>query len=499
MLPAPNSPFGIDLRELLPAAQWIGAPRNVTACTATCATVLPGDLFAAIVGPDRDGHDEARAAVRRGAAVVLAERELPLAGAPQCIVPDTREAYGLVCQALAGDPSRRLKVIGVTGTAGKTSTCCLIAGVLEAAQVRVGILGSLGYSDGLTTLPLAETTPDAAILAKRLADAEAAGCTHVVLEATSVALAQRRLAGIELDAACITNVRRNHLEYHGSVANYRRAKARLFEYLAPDGLVILNADDPACAGYLASLQNPVLTVGQKSLGEVTAILIERVRSEQTFLLTAGNQSAVVRTRIIGDGHLQNCLIAAAIGLAYGIELTTVVRGLESVERIPGRMDRIECGQPFGVFVDAASTPEALAETLRSLRQVTEGRLLCVLGADPDGQRLQRPEFGRVAECGADVVVLTSAEPGCQAHEPIIAGVLGGCQRPAGVKIRPSRDEAVAFALAAAKPGDTVLIAGRDPVRPAVKNGKAPTVSDRELSRNWLYRHNASQRPQVSPR
>jgi UDP-N-acetylmuramoyl-L-alanyl-D-glutamate--2,6-diaminopimelate ligase len=498
MLPARNSPCGIDLRELLPVAQWIGQPRNVSACTARSATVLPGDLYVAIVSPERDGHDDARAAVRRGAAMVLAERELPLSHIPQCIVPDTREAYGVVCQALAGDPTRRLKVIGVTGTVGKTSTCCLIAGVLEAAQVRVGILGSLGYSDGLATQPLAEATPDAAVLAKRLADAEAAGCTHVVLEASSVALSQRRLSGIELDAACVTNVRRNHLEHHGSVANYRRAKARLFDYLGPDGLVVLNADDPACARYLATLQHPVLTVGQKSLGEVTAILVERVRSEQTFLLTAGNQSAVVRTRIIGDGHLQNCLVAAAIGLAYGIELTTVVRGLESVERIPGRMDRIECGQPFGVFVDAATTPEALALALRSLRQVTEGRLLCVLGADGEGHHSQRPEFGRVAECGADAFVLTSAEPYTQTPESVLAGVLGGCQRPWNVKIRPSRDEAVALALAAAKPGDTVLIAGRDATRPPAKNA-VPVVSDRELSRNWLYRHQQTKRPQVSPR
>ncbi len=302
----------------------------------------------------------------RGARAILAERLLPTNGTPMCVVPDTRVAYGRLCQALAGNPSRRLKVIGVSGTNGKTTTTALIASVLAAGGHRTGTLGTLGYTDGHDWQPSSMTTPPAPVLADSLARMEAAGCTHAVLEVSSHALAQSRVAGIELDAACLTNVRRDHLDYHGTLQNYRRAKARLFQHLRPESLVVLNADDPVSMGFSRTLTRPVLTVGIGEEASITAQVVERFRSEQTFLLTAGSETLPVRTTLVGDHNVSNCLQAAAMGLAYGLDLATVVRGLEAVDRVPGRLERVECGQTYGVFVDYAHTPHALASVLDAL-------------------------------------------------------------------------------------------------------------------------------------
>src|SRR5262249_47633006 len=193
----------------------------------------------------------------------------------------------------------------------------------------------------------------------------------------------------------------DHLDFHNSLANYRRAKARLLKQLGTAGFAVLNADDPVGSELLSAVAGPALTIGIENEAELTATIIDRHASEQTFLLSAGSDTAAVRTRIIGDGHVYNCLMAAAVGLLYGISLTDVARGLERLERIPGRMERIECGQPFGVFIDYAHTPDALASVLQSLRAVTAGRLFCVFGAGGGRGRQKRPVVAAaVGENGA---------------------------------------------------------------------------------------------------
>ena len=218
------------------------------------------------------------------------------------------------------------------------------------------------------------------------------------------------MAGVRFDAACVTNVSRDHLDYHPTIQDYRLAKSKLFDHLAPEGFAVVNADDPMAAGYLGRFDGPALTVGIRSAAEITATPLEQFPSEQTFLLTAGSETMPVRTRMIGPHHVYNCLTAAAVGLAYGIDLPTVVRGLEAVRYVPGRLERIECGQPFGVFVDFAHTPDALAACLQALRQVTAGRLICVFGAGGDRDRQKRPLMGRAVEHGADLAVVTSDNP-----------------------------------------------------------------------------------------
>ena len=474
---------GISLRQILAGARFYGAPDiRLTSCCTDPLDCRAGDLFIATAGHSRDTHEMAADAVRRGATAVLAERLLPL-NVPICVVPDTRQALGQVCQQLAGDPSQSVGVIGVTGTNGKTTTANLIAAVLRAAQERVGVSTTVHRCDGFEVTPAAQTTPSPPELADWLARLGANGCSHGVLEVSSRGLAQKRLSGVQLQAAVITNIRRDHVDYHGSVMNYRRTKAQLVEQLTASGFAVLNADDAASHQLLRKLTCPVITVGTRQPAEVTARVIERHKSEQTFLLSGGTDTVPVRTRMIGDHHVSNCLSAAAVGLVMGFDLATIAHGLESVQRVPARLDRIECGQQFGVYVDCADTPDRLAVSLRSLRQVTAGRVLCVFG--PDGLRPQseRPLLGRVVEQGADLGVITSCPALRENPLQVAHDVLDGYQRPARGHTIPNRSRAIRWALQEARPDDTVLIAGGE--RTSQSIGCEAAAADVEIARNCL--------------
>lgn len=483
---------GVSLRDVLTSAQFVRTSDvRVTACCTKPEEVSPGDLFIAVTAAGSDGHDFADEAVRRGAAAVLAERLLPVGG-PQVVVDDSREALGEICQELVGRPSDSLRTIGVTGTSGKTVTSMLIASVLEAAGQAVGVTSSVGYSDSVDQVAAKLTTPHAPLLAKWLSRMTQAGCTSAVLELSSRALAERRAAGVDFDAAVLTNLREAHLSFHGNQENYRRSKERLFSMLKSGGFAVLNADDEASAELLTRLDAPVLTFGLRAEADVTAEIIERQRSEQTFLLSAGNETVPVRTRMIGDHHVANCLAAATVGLTLGIDVTTIARGLEAVERVPGRLERLECGQNFGVFVDSARTPEQLACTLRTLRKNTTGRLICVFGAPGGRNRSSRAHLGRVAERSCDLPIITSHDPRHEEPLRIAHDILDGFHRPAKGHVLPGRAEAIRFALLTAQPGDCVVIAGKGDGDRQIVGKRRLTHDDRAIARAWLYRQGSEE-------
>jgi len=443
-------------------------------------------LFVAMLGAENDGHDHIASAIEQGARAVLAEQWIPTGNVPFCVVEDSREALGRVCHALAGHPAERVPVIGVTGTNGKTTTSCLIASILRMAGQLPALAGTLGYCDGRRTRPAPLTTPPAPLLADWLARSEQRGATHAVLEISSHALAQRRTAGFDLDVACVTNVRRDHLDFHGTIANYKAAKARLFSQLRDGGVAVLNLDDAACREFLPTIPGPALTYGMHSEAEVTATVIERHRSEQTFLLTAGADTAPVRTAIIGDHHVANCLAAATVGLVYGINLDTIVRGIERITTMPGRLERIECGQPFSAFVDYAHTPDALEQVLKTLRQVCSGRLICVFGAGGERDRAKRPLMGRAVEQGADVAIITDDNPRREKPAAIADHIVRGFKRPRSAVVIHDRTKAIHTALAAAEPGDCVLVAGKGHESAQIIGSQRYEFDDREVVRQWLY-------------
>jgi UDP-N-acetylmuramoyl-L-alanyl-D-glutamate--2,6-diaminopimelate ligase len=489
----PAGLHGVSLRTVLPEAEFYGADDiRIESCSCDSRRCRPGDLFVAVRGSRHDGHDFVSHAARQGAVAVLAqrrERDWPL---PACIVPDAAEALGRICQALAGQPSERVKVIGITGTNGKTTTSFLTASVLAAGGHNAGISGTLGCFDGADTHHASHTTPPAPMLANWLARCESNACSHAVMEVSSHALAQHRVSGIQFDIACFTNIRHDHLDYHGSRTSYRQAKARLLDHLSPQGITVVNADDPGSASLLDHVPGPAVTIGIDTAAEITATLVEQTISEQTFLLCSGREVAPVRTPLIGTHNVYNCLIAAAVGFAYGLDLTAIARGLEGISYVPGRLERIECGQPFGVFVDYAHTPDALFGVLSALRSVTRGRLLCVFGAGGDRDRSKRPLMGRAVERAADIAVVTSDNPRSERPLAIIDDILSGFEDRFQPRAIVDRGEAIAWALSQAQADDCVLIAGKGHEDFQQIGDRRLEFDDREQARQWLYRNTPAQ-------
>jgi len=477
---------GVSSRQTLPQAQFFGSDDiDVHSCCGDARSCQSGDVFVALDDADCDGHADYDEALHRGAAAIVAEHLLPVS-VPVCVVPDSRDAYGRICQQLADEPGETMHVVGVTGTNGKSTTSLLISSILEAARQPVGALTTLSRSDSIDTVSASRTTPAPPELASWLARMAMNGCSHAVVEVSSRGLAQRNVAGLNFDAAVLTNLRRDHLDLHGSVLNYRKTKARLFQQLKPHGFVVINVDDPASQFVLSQISSPVITVGQREPADITATVVERYASEQTFLLNAGNECVPVRTRMIGDHHVSNCLAAAATGIVMGIDLPTVARGLEAVDHVPGRLERLECGQPFGVFVDAADNADRLAVALKTLRKVTAGRVHCVFGPQPHRPANERPLMGRVIERAADVGVLTGNHFDAQPLQ-LIHDVLDGYDRPARAHVIPTRKQAILWALDQARPGDSLLIAGEGRSGFISQSTEQTNLDDFGIAQHWLYR------------
>lgn len=475
----------VSLRQILPKARFLGGSDiEVASCSTDARTCRPGDLYVALVDAERDGHEDVAEAVRRGAQSVLAERLVP-AYVPTCLVRDTRVAHGLLCHALSGQPGEQLRTVGVTGSNGKTVTAHLLSSILKQGKLGVGLISSLS-AVAPSSPSDSDSTPSAFELAQSLRRMTLAGHSHAVVEVSSSGLATRRTAGLSFDAAIVTNVRRDHADAHGSVLQYRRLKARLFEQLKPGGFAVINADDPVSQQFMQKFKHPVLTIGMRNEAEISAQVLERHASEQTFLLQAGPEALPVRTSMIGDHHVYNCLAAAAVAVAWGIDLDTIVRGLEAVAKLPGRLERLDCGQPFNVYVDAARTPDSLAASLRAVRQVTRGRVIGVLGAEGEQNGELRPQLGRVLERLAHVRVLTSDNPRHEAPLEIVHGMLDGFQHPAQALVRPDRLAAILWALQQARPGDSVVIAGKGEANYNEVGSRRLDWDDREIARQWLY-------------
>lgn len=493
MPPILHRAAAISLRQLLPHARFLGgADVEVASWTTDARKCRPGDLYIALVEAERDGHEEVAEAIQRGARGVLAERLVP-ATVPTCLVRDTRHAQGLLCHALSGRPCDELRVAGITGSNGKTVTAHLLASILRQARLGAGLISSLSAVAPLRPEPygVGHSASEYAQSLRRVADA---GQSHAVVEVSSEGLATRQTAGMEFDAAIVTNVRRDHAGDHGSLLQYRRLKTRLFEHLKPGGFAVVNVDDPASESFMPHLRHPVLTIGLRNDAEISAQILERSAGEQTFLFQAGPEAIPVCTRMLGDHHVYNCLSAAAVAIAWGIDLPTIVRGLEAVTSLPGRLERIDCGQPFQVYIETARTPDALTAALRTVRQVTRGRVICVFGAEGERNHDLRPQLGRVLEKLAHVRVLTSDNPRGESPLEIVHGLLDGFQRPGHALVRPDREAAITWALDQARPGDAVVVAGKGEAGFHECGTRRIPWDDRGLVRHYLYN-----RPSDEPR
>ncbi|HEX2040421.1 MAG TPA: UDP-N-acetylmuramoyl-L-alanyl-D-glutamate--2,6-diaminopimelate ligase [Acidimicrobiales bacterium] len=397
---------------------------EVRAVTHDSRQVTPGALFCCLPGSAADGHDHAPAAVDAGAVALLCERLLPLEVA-QVRVDSTRRSMAHLAAAFHGHPSSVLRVAGVTGTNGKTTVTWLLRSIFEAHGWSTGLIG---------TLSGARTTPESTELQARLADLLAAGTEAVAMEVSSHALVQHRVEATRFAVVGFTNLSQDHLDYHGDMESYFAAKASLFTP-AFASVGVANADDPW---------------GRRLLAEAP-IEMRPFR---------GDDVKDVRLRLGGSFNRENAACAAAVAEVLGVPRHVVVAGLEAVESVPGRFERVDAGQPFAVVVDYAHTPDALAQVLAAAREEAAGRVVVVFGCGGDRDRAKRPLMGRVAVEGGDLAILTDDNPRSEDAADIRAAVLAGVPHGRSVMVEPDRRAAIRLAVREAGAGDVVVIAGK---------------------------------------
>jgi UDP-N-acetylmuramoyl-L-alanyl-D-glutamate--2,6-diaminopimelate ligase len=449
------------------------ADRDVRAIAYDSRSVKEGSLFVAIPGFHRDGADFVPDAVRNGAIAVVAEREVD-AGAPVAVVPDVRAALADLAADFFDHPTEKLKVAAVTGTDGKTTTVHLVSDVLEAAGRRTGYATTVDFklADHEWQNDTRQSTQEALELQEFCAELLVAGGTWGVLEATSHALALRKMRGIDVDVAVFTNISPEHLDFHGTLQAYLEAKGILFAML-PEGqdkgvpkTAVLNADDPHWR-YLAdrAVGARVISYGIDALADVQATILAADATGSRLKVTAFGENVELRLPLVGRFNVHNALGAIGAGLAAGATLDQCRDALARAKPVRGRMDRIDAGQPFTVIVDYAHTPESFEKVLALLRPLTPGKLIAVFGSAGERDRTKRPKLAAAAAKYADHFVITQEDPRLEDPATILAEIEAGAleagkERGRDYRVIGDRTEAISAAIADAAEGDTVLLAGK---------------------------------------
>jgi UDP-N-acetylmuramoyl-L-alanyl-D-glutamate--2,6-diaminopimelate ligase len=478
------------LTDVIAPERVIGIPvGEVTGLAYDSRNVRAGTLFFAVPGVHVDGHDYAAAAVKDGAIGVVVQRELEGLGAPQLVVDRTRRALADAADAWYGQPSKELEVIGVTGTDGKTTTSFLAVELLRAGGHRPGLIGTVAVDIGDERLPNEDrnTTPESLELQELLARMVEAGNESVVMEATSHGLALERTRNCRFDVGVVTSVTSEHLEFHGSLEAYRRAKARLVEE-AP--LAILNTDDEAYAFFRERARDRVLTYGIDADADLRATELVADAAGSRFTLVAPDWSGEVTTPMPGRFNVSNALAALAIAHVEGVAWPVAVDALARTAGVPGRMERVDAGQPFAVVVDYAHTADSLGKVLRMLRPVTRGRLIAVFGSAGERDPTKRPAMGRVSAELADVTVVTDEDPRLEDPRAINEAIADGARGAGAVDgesllVIDDRREAIARAMAMAREGDVVLLAGKGHETSIFYGADKLPWDDREAARDAL--------------
>ena len=419
--------------------------------------VSRGDLFLAWRGTASDAHEHVGEAVDAGAVAAVVERRVDVA-VPQLVVTDGRAAGALAAQVVMGHPSHRLFLVGITGTNGKTTTALLVRHLL-AGRGPAAALGTLGVVDADGIRPGTEglTTPGPVQIAawlRRLADE---GQVAVAMEASSHALEQRRLDGVRFAVGVFTNLTQDHLDYHGDLGSYLAAKARLATLVSPDGWLVVNAADSAWSALDAGGRR-VCTFGVEAPAQIRAEDVALDARGSRFTLVAGDVRREVTLPLLGSYNVENALAAAAVAWAWGVEVDEIVRRLATVPQVPGRLEAV-VNEPFAVLIDFAHTPDALEGALGALRPLTEGRLIVLFGAGGDRDRTKRRPMAEAVARFADILVLTSDNPRTEDPERILDDLAEGLGGIPHARIADRR-EAIRHALALARAGDTVVLAGK---------------------------------------
>lgn len=457
--------------------------------------VKPGDLFVCLIGAKHDGHLFAADALARGAVALVVQEdrlESVARNVPKLVAADTRRILPALAAEIYGHPSRYLRVIGITGTNGKTTTTHLVAGILRAAGFRTGTIGTLGTELMGELLPSQHTTPEADQLQALFAQMRARGAQALAMEVSSHALAQYRTDHTAFDAAVFTNLTQDHLDYHGTLEEYFQAKLRLFrEYPAASSkpfVASINLDDPH--GEIMAKETVGRALTYATQREEADIRAQDVRVEPgcvAFRVRTPAGEFEAQLNIGGAFQVYNALAAIGVGIGLGIELEAIARGLASLKSVPGRFEAVPTGgRGFHVIVDYAHTPDGLENLLASARRLHPRRVLVVFGCGGNRDRTKRPIMGRIAATRAEVAVVTSDNPRHEEPQAIIEDILGGMSEGgARILVEPDRRKAIGMALQEAQEGDIVLIAGKGHEDYQIIGDTKLPFDDRQVVREWL--------------
>ncbi len=449
----------MTLYQLLEGLSTTLSDCDITGVTDHTGYVTQGMVFVCVKGGSFDGHDVAAEMLEKGAAAVICERDMGL-GAQQILVEDSRKTYGDLCAAWYGHPERQLKLIGVTGTNGKTTTAMLIRSILKAAGHRVGLIGTVQYEIGAEILPAPNTTPLTASFFELLAKMADAGCDYVVMEVSSFGLVQHRIGPAWFETAVFTNLTQDHLDIHGDMEQYYLAKRMLFDRCET---AIVNADDPYGKRLIGEITCPVVSYGMTESAQVRAEGAELAAGHSHFTLVENGTAYPIETVLTGRFNLENATAALLACRAVGMALPEAAEHLRHCSGVRGRCEQIPISLPFTVICDYAHTPDALEKILEALRECTQGRLLALFGCGGDRDAAKRPKMARAAAQYADFLMITSDNPRNEDPDAIIRDILTGLTDTTTTvpyQTEPDRAEAIYLLMRQAQPGDVIVLAGK---------------------------------------
>ena len=435
--------------------------REIAMLTADSREITAEGLFVCLTGGKSDGHAYAGSAMKNGAAAIVAERKLDLP-LPQLIVKDARTALSLLAAAFYGEPSEHLKIIGITGTNGKTTTAHMLAAALRAAEKRVGVIGTLGVSYGGKNCPSELTTPDPVSLQKTLAEMFLHGVEYVVMEVSAHALHYNKTAGIRFAACIFTNLSQDHLDFFPTMKAYEFAKSKLFlPQICP--IAILNGDEETgrSFGLLRDVERKTTYYGLNTPADAFAVITHETLGETECVFNVNDEIVRVSLSFTGRHNVYNALAAASCAVALGIPLGVAAKGISALQGVCGRLEKVANHNGADVFVDFAHTPDGLEKSLSSLRPHCKGRLICLFGCGGNRDKSKRPIMGATVAKKSDFAILTSDNPRYEDPLDIIAGIEKGYRRfSMKYVVVPQRERAIAYALDVLKNGDVLLVAGK---------------------------------------
>ena len=486
-----------ELAALLPGARIVGdAQTEITSIERDSRRAREGTLFACIVGAHVDAHSFIPDVARAGARAVLTERasvDVPT-GVAVLYVPNLEKALDTIVPFFYGYPARSMRVVGITGTNGKTTTSYLVRAILRHAGRRVGLIGTIQAMIEDEVLPTSNTTPDIIVLQQMLAEMRTRGMDAVVMEVSSHALALGRVAGIEFDTAVFTNLTHDHLDFHKTMENYARAKAHLFELVSAPGAkegktAVLNADDAASETMRTYTRCPIITYGVDHSADLTAQDVQLAcDGMELTLMHGGKRLFHLHTGITGLFNVHNVLAAVGASLAEHVAATDIAAALTAFTGVPGRFELVREGQDFAVIVDYAHTPDGMENVLRTARAVTKGRIIAVFGCGGDRDRTKRPIMGRIGAEMADIAILTSDNPRTEDPAAIVDEVERGVLPVIGDKPYEKivdRRTAIFHAIGRAQAGDTVVILGKGHETYQILKDGTIHFDDREQAREAI--------------